>query len=193
MLCRGVPIIPAPCLKVLRHLPLSASKITEESLLCIYSRSSGTFPITFMIFCAVKKVAGSHFISMFLKRFPLHLRGGPRSCLDFNHVECVIHKMKRGAIPIWLVFYWCAGICISNVGAVHIFLLARRLHILFDLFFFFQQDGSGATILHGTYRLPLWSPVYASVMLGSFWSALYLCRGIHLHRGCMGRSGAGER
>lgn len=104
--------------------------------------------------------------------------------------------MKREAIPIWLVFYCCAGICISNSDVVHIFLLMWELHILFGFFFF--SLSLNRIVAESLYCVALIScrfegrVFFASVMVG-FWSALYLCRGIHLHRGCIGRKAVPAR
>lgn len=63
----------------------------------IYSCSSGTFPITFMIFCLFLQGYSKVYlalISMFLKCFSISVED-VQSSLYFNHEECLIQKIKR--------------------------------------------------------------------------------------------------
>lgn len=109
-----------------------------------------------------------NFISMFLKTpLPPSRRRSGKSFLDFNHEELNIHKMKREAIPIWLVILllcrrlhlgrWCATHPSVNVRTAYNRIVTIAL--------------IGACFKGQFYYL-----FFASLMEG-FWSAHHLCWG----------------
>lgn len=131
------------------------------------------------------------FISMFLKCF-FHVSGDVQKSLYFNHEECVIQKIKKELIQLWLVFDSSVGICISKSSVVLVLLLIWKLRLLFRTSCVFYVTEMAAVYCMAL-KASLWSYlVYASVMAGGFGRCLYLQKSICIGGGLHGKQCQGE-